>query len=70
MRQPHPVAGAGAQAAVIEVIARVVHHAAALAQRLAHAIAYQQIADLALFQEEGEVLAAGYKQRHLAPRVF
>src|SRR5580698_6255054 len=52
--QPHPVRRAGGEAIVVEVIAGVVHHAAALAV----AIADDQIAARAALEQEGEVLAA------------
>ena len=56
LRQPHPVARPGRQARIVEVVAGVVDHAAALA---AFAVADEDVAAGHLLQEEGEILAAG-----------
>src|SRR4029077_13574251 len=57
LREAHPIRRAGSEAVVIEVIARVVDHAAALAV----AIADNQVAARATLQQEREVFTTGQR---------
>src|SRR5258708_2320975 len=61
LHQQHPIGGAHGDVVVVEVIARVVHHAGALLASLT--IANQQIAAWHALQHEGKVFAARQGRR-------